>query len=123
LSASEVKGTHIISDEVIATIVLSAAADSTGVYLPYGIANGITERFSKKQSTKGIRVEQSDEGVAIEIKVTADYGINIPEACRALQEKVAEKVESLTGRNVLGVNIHVTDINISTPPPEIERNP
>lgn len=123
MSVSEVKGKHIISDEVIATIVLDAASDSTGVYLPYGIANGITERFSKKQSTKGIRVEQNDEGVVIEMKVIADYGINIPEACKALQEKVAEKVLSLTGRNVLRVNINVTDINVTTPAPEKEKTP
>ena len=45
------------------------------------------------------------------MKVAADYGINIPEACKALQEKVAEKVTALTGKNVLAVNIQVTDIN------------
>ncbi len=108
MSESEIKGTHIISDEVIATIVLSAAAEASGIYLP---SAGLAERFGKKQSTKGIRIDQEEEGVAIEMKVAADYGINIPEACKALQEKVAEKVTTLTGKNVLAVNIQVTDIN------------
>lgn len=113
---SEIKGTHIIADEVIAAIVLNAAAEASGVYLPSTIANGLAERFGKKQSTKGIRIDQQEDGAIIEMKVVADYGINIPEACKMLQEKVSEKVSSLTGKKVLAVNIQVTDINTNSIP-------
>ena len=107
---SEIQGNHIIADDVIASIVMNAATEVAGLYFPSSAAN-FAERLTKKQSPKGIRIEQPDEGVVIDIKVVADYGINIPSACRELQEKVAAKVTELTGKDVVAINVHVTDIN------------
>ena len=114
---SEIPGSHYIADDVIAAIVFSAAAEVSGIYLPLGIGN-LAERFGKKQSPKGIRVEQNDDGVEIDIKVVADYGINIPNACKELQKKIAETVTELTGKEVLAVNVHVADINMQSVPGE-----
>lgn len=112
----EIQGGHFIADDVIAAIVMTTATEVPGLYLPSGIANGFAERFGKKQSTKGVRIEQPEEGVVIDIKVAADYGINIPDACTLLQEKVASKVADLTGKEVAAVNVHVTDINMQSIP-------
>ena len=112
---SEIQGNHIIADEVIAAIVMGTAADVSGLYLSSSAGN-LAERFGKKHSTKGIRIEQPEDGVVIDIKVVADYGINIPNVCEELQEKVAAKVSELTGKEVLAVNVHVTDINMQSIP-------
>lgn len=117
----EIQGQHIIADDVIASIVMSAATEVKGLYLPSSVAN-FAERLAKKQSPKGIRVEQPEEGVIIDIKVVADYGINIPTAARELQEKVAGKVTELTGKNVVAVNVHVTDINMQSIP-SVDKDP
>jgi len=109
---SEIKGNHFIADEVIATIALNAAQEVQGISLPTRIADGIVEKLGKKQSTKGIKVEQMEEGVKLEIKIVVDYEINIPQICHQVQEKVSEQVEKLTGLKVLSVDIHVTGINV-----------
>ena len=116
---SGIQGNHIIADDVIAAIVMNTAADVQGLYLPSSTGN-FAERFGKKHSTKGIRVEQPDDGVVIDIKVVADYGINIPKACEELQERVATKVSELTGKEVLAINVHVTDINMQSIPGDKE---
>ncbi len=117
----EIQGNHIIADDVIASIVMSAATEVEGLYLPSGGAT-FTELWAKKQSPKGIRIEQPEEGVIIDIKVVADYGINIPTVAKELQNKVATKVTALTGKEVAAVNVHVTDINLQSIPSE-EKEP
>lgn len=114
---SEIQGNHIIADDVIASIVMNVATEIEGLYLPSGGAN-FAERWTKKQSPKGIHIEQPEEGVIIDIKVVADYGINIPTVARELQDKVAARVTELTGKEVATVNIHVTDINMQSIPSE-----
>ncbi|HHX95412.1 MAG TPA: Asp23/Gls24 family envelope stress response protein [Clostridia bacterium] len=116
---TEVKGEHIIADEVIASIVMSTATEVPGLYLSSG---GIAERFGKKQPAKGIRIEQQEEGVIVDVKVAADYGVSIPKLCKELQVKVAERVTELTGKNVAAVNVHVTSINMQSTPTE-EKEP
>lgn len=112
---SEIPGKHIIADDVIASIVMSAAAEVTGLYLQSGVGT-FAELLAKKQSPKGIRIEQPDDGVIVDIKVIADYGINIPTVCKELQRKIAEKVTELTGKEVMAVNVHVIDINMQSIP-------
>ena len=113
---SEIKGSHIISDEVIAAIALNAAQEIEEITFPTRITNGIAERFGKKQWARGIKVEQKDEGVIIEIKVVIKYGVNIPEVCSRIQEKVIEQVEKLTGLKVLAVDINVTGLDVPSQP-------
>ena len=103
-------GNHIISDEVIATIALSAAQEVKGINTPGSFA----DKLGKRQSIKGIKVEQQEEGLKLEVKAVVDYGLNIPQVCNEFREKVIEKLGNLTGLDVLAVDIHVTGINIHT---------
>lgn len=107
----EIQGEHVIADEVIASIVVSAAGEVPGVYLSSG---GFVELFGKKQSAKGIRIDQQEEGVLIDIKIGVDYGISIPQLCETLQKKIAERVTEITGKKVSAVNVFVSDINMKS---------
>jgi uncharacterized alkaline shock family protein YloU len=114
---NEIKGNHFIADEVIATIALNAALEVENITIPTRIADGFVEKFGKKTPTKGIKVEQQEDGVKIELKLVTDYGINIPQICHQVQGKIIHQVEKLTGLNVLSVDINVTGINLQNTQP------
>lgn len=111
---SELNGNHFIADEVISTYATIAVQEVSGVSIPAKMSGGIAEKFGKKHGPKNIRVNQSEEGVKLEIKLEIDYGINIPEVSTEVQNKVTEKTETFTGLKVLSVDIHVTSINTGT---------
>lgn len=104
-------GTIKISDEVIATITSVAVSETDGVCNLSGSLTGeIAMRFGKKNINKGIKVTTTDDGTVIDISVTVKYGIRIPDIAWEIQENVKKSVESMSGLNVLKVNIHVVGV-------------
>ena len=39
-----------------------------------------------------------------------DYGYNVPETSRKVQEKVKESIETMMGLDVVDVNIHIASV-------------
>lgn len=107
---TEIKGSHFIADEVIAAIAINAAQEIDNITIVTGIAEGFVEKFGRKQ-TRGIRVEQDEEGLKLEMKIIVDYGINIPEICGKVQDIIIKQVENLTGLKVISIDINVSGIN------------
>ncbi|MEZ0535750.1 Asp23/Gls24 family envelope stress response protein [Caldicellulosiruptoraceae bacterium PP1] len=104
-------GTVKIADEVVATIAGIAASEVKGVAGMVGTITGnITEAFGKKSLTKGVKVQIGENEVAIDIYITVEYGVIIPEVCSEIQDKVKNSVESMTGLSVVEVNVHVQGI-------------
>ena len=59
-----------IADDVIATIAGKAASEVTGVYsMAGGFAEGISEVFGKKSYTKGIKVDNNEKGLKIDVNI------------------------------------------------------
>ncbi len=107
-------GTVKISDEVVAIVAGIATSQVEGVSsMSGGIAGGIAELLSgKKNATKGIKVDIKDGKAVIDIHITVMYGVKIPEVSWDIQEKVKADIESMTGLEVLKVNIHVEGITL-----------
>jgi uncharacterized alkaline shock family protein YloU len=94
-----------ISDDVIVTIVATVLSKIEGVaFVPGGIVSGI---LGRKGASKGIKVEAGDQEVVIDVAVTLNYGISIPEVAAAIQRKIREAVEEITGKYVRAVNVAV----------------
>jgi len=92
-----------ISEDVIATIVATVLSQIEGVAsVPGGIVSGI---LGRKGAGKGIKVEASDQEVVIDVAVTLNYGIKIPEVAAEIQTKIREAVEDMTGKYVRAVNV------------------
>ena len=105
-------GSVKIADEVISIVAGLAATEVPGVAgMSGGLAGGIAELLGKKNFSKGVRVIVTGKTVTIEIYVIIEYGICIPEVAIAIQEKVKEAVESMTGFEVVAVDIHVQGIS------------
>ncbi|AEV68664.1 Asp23/Gls24 family envelope stress response protein [Acetivibrio clariflavus] len=102
-----------ISEEVVAIIAGVAAMDVPGVAgMSGGIAGGIAEILGRKNLSKGVKVEVGEKEAAIDLYIIVEYGCRIPDVSWDIQEKVKKAVETMTGLNVVEVNIHVQGVNI-----------
>ncbi|ADL42803.1 protein of unknown function DUF322 [Caldicellulosiruptor hydrothermalis 108] len=100
-----------IAEEVVAIIAAVAASEVKGVASMVGSWTGnITEALGKKNLAKGVKVQVGEKEAAIDIYITVEYGVRIPEVAWEIQERVKNAVESMTGLKVVEVNIHVQGI-------------
>ena len=77
-----------------------------------GFAGGITEVLSgKKNLAKGIKVEVGDKDTKIDVNIIVEYGVRIPDVAFEIQNRVKKAVETMTGLNVVEVNVHVQGVN------------
>ncbi|MCX8129025.1 MAG: Asp23/Gls24 family envelope stress response protein [Clostridia bacterium] len=102
-----------ISEEVVAIIAGIAATEVPGVAgMSGGIAGGIAEMLGRKNLSKGVKVEVGEKEAAIDLYIIAEYGCRIPDVAWDIQEKVKKSVQSMTGLDVVEVNIHIQGVNI-----------
>ena len=101
-----------IADDVIATIAGKAAMEVKGVYsMSGGFAGGISEVFGKKNYTKGIKVDNTEKGLKIDVNIIVEYGARIPDVAYEIQNRVKKSIENMTGLNVEEVNVHIQGVN------------
>jgi len=114
-------GSVKISEEVVAIIAGIAATDVPGVAgMSGGIAGGIAEILGRKNLSKGVKVEVGEKEAAIDLYIIVEFGARIPEVAWDIQEKVKTAVQTMTGLNVVEVNIHVQGVNFDK---EIKKEP
>ena len=101
-----------IADDVIAVIAGKAATEVSGVFsMSGGFAGGISEVFGKKNLSKGIKVDNTERNLKIDVNIIVEYGARIPEVAYEIQNRVKKAVETMTGINVEEVNVHVQGVN------------
>ncbi len=106
-------GSIRIADDVVAIIAELAAKEVKGIIgMSGGIADSITEMLGKKSPSKGVKVEVGEKETAIDLYVVVEYGVRIPDVAWQVQENVKKAVETMTGLNVVEVNIHIQGVNI-----------
>jgi uncharacterized alkaline shock family protein YloU len=104
-------GTVKISDDVVSIISGIAATEVKGVIgMSGGIAGGIAELLGRKNQSKGVKVAIGEKEVNIDLHIIVEYGVKIPEVAWEIQDKVKKAVETMTGLNVVEVNIHVQGV-------------
>ncbi len=108
-------GTLKIADDVIAICTMNATLKTQGVAGLSGVFydNFSKNIFGKEPLYKGIKVNQSDEGISIDIYIVVEYGIKIPEVAWDIQENVKKEVEAMTEAVVKAVNIHVQGVHFT----------
>lgn len=102
-----------ISDDVVGIIAGVAATEIPGVAgMSGGITGGITEMLGMKNLSKGVKVELGDKETVLDIFVIVDYGSNISDIGKRVQENVKNSIETMTGLNVSKVNVNIQGVNI-----------
>ena len=101
-----------ISVEVFSMIVALAATEVEGVAsLAGNITNELVSRLGMKGLQKGVKVEIRDHVVKVDLELNLKYDQNILETSKAVQERVKNAVENMTGFSVSEVNVRVANIN------------
>ncbi len=112
-SVPEAQGSIKIAEEVVAVVSGIAASEVDGVAgMSNSFAGGIAELLGKKSMSKGVKVELSETTASIGVSLIVNYGARIPDVAWEVQERVKRAVESMTGLDVLEVNIFVDGISI-----------
>lgn len=112
-----------IADDVVAVIAGVAVSEVSGVAgMAGGFAGGITEVLSgKKNLAKGIKVEVGEKDTKIDVNIIVEYGVRIPDVAFEIQSRVKKAVETMTGLNVVEVNVHVQGVNTETKEEETQK--
>ena len=101
-----------IADDVVATIAGKSALEVKGVYsMAGGFAGGISEVFGKKSYTRGIKVDNTEKGLKIDVNIIVEYGARIPDVAYEIQNKVKNSIENMTGLKIEEVNVHIQGVN------------
>ena len=102
-----------ITDEVVAIIAGLAATEVEGVAsLAGSITNELVSRLGMKGLQKGVKVEIKDHVVKVDLELNLKYDQNILETSKAVQERVKNAVENMTGFSVAEVNIKIANVNV-----------
>ena len=102
-----------IADEVVAIIAGLAATEVEGVDSMAGnITNELVSKLGMKNLSKGVKVEIVDSVVSVDLTLNIEYGMNILETSKKVQEKVKAAIENMTGLEVADVNIHIASVDM-----------
>ncbi|WP_371369453.1 Alkaline shock protein 23 [Sporomusa rhizae] len=107
-------GSIRIADEVVGIIAGLAATEIDGVAgMSAGLVGGIAEMLGKKNLSKGVKVEVGEREAAVDLYIIVEYGVRIPDVALRVQENVKRAIESMTGLEVVEVNIHVQGVGFA----------
>lgn len=107
------EGNIKIADDVLATIAAVAAETVEGVVeLQSTLKESVTDMLGVKNLARGVKVNVGEAEAVIDLFVTIEYGKNLVDVSKEIQEKVKEAIETMTSLEVIEVNVHVSGIAI-----------
>lgn len=104
------EGSCIIAEDVVASIVATAALETEGVASLAGRAADIRGIISRNDATRAVRVINTEDDTVLDIYVILKAGARIQETAVALQQNVKMAVQSMTGKPVTHINVHVNGV-------------
>ncbi|MCT6780883.1 Asp23/Gls24 family envelope stress response protein [Streptomyces sp. CS7] len=114
------RGRTTISDNVVAAIAGIAIRETEGVHSTGRGASkalgAVTGRMpgstSSSAAGRAVKVEVGEKQAAIDVDVKVEYGTPIHELADRIRANVTEAVETMTGLEVVEINIVVFDVHI-----------
>ena len=103
------EGSCIISEDVIATIASTAALEVPGVA---GMAPRRVDirGIMGAGAAKSVKVINNESETVLDVYINLRVGTRIPDVAGEVQHQVKVAVQSMTGKPVTKVNIHVAGI-------------
>ena len=113
MNNSENIGFVQIADDVVAVIAGIATTEVDGVASMAGnISKELISKLGMKNLSKGVKVQMEDGVAVVDVAVNIEYGYNIPTVCEAVQDKVKNAIENMTGLTVNSVNVTIAGVAI-----------
>lgn len=112
-------GNCVISEDVIATIVSSAALEVDGVA---SMAQRPTDirGFVGPSAARSVKVVTVNDETVIDLYLNLKVNYKIPDVSIEVQKKVKEEVQAMTGKPVTKINVHIVGIVFDEEVQEIE---
>ena len=104
------EGSCIISEDVVASIVATAALETEGVAGLSGRATDIRGIISRNDAARAVRVINTENDTILDVYVTLKAGARIQETAMALQQNIKTAVQSMTGKPVTRINVHIDGV-------------
>ncbi len=103
------EGRCIISEDVIATIASTAAVEVPGVA---GMANRLKDLrgLVGGAASRSVDVINNETETVVDVYINLKAGVRIPDVAGEVQRTVKNEVQSMTGRPVTKVNVHIAGI-------------
>jgi uncharacterized alkaline shock family protein YloU len=98
-----------ISSDAVAQIIGHTAAECYGV-VGMSARGRVGRLLARDRTRQGIVVGGGSDGVAIDLYVVVEYGLNLAEVAATVRSRVAYEVERLTGLPVASVEVHIQDV-------------
>lgn len=102
-----------IGNDVVQVIAGIAAGKVSGIAAMAGAGGGIVEILSRKNASRGIRVEVAEGAASIDVFIIARDGVNLHELFKEIQRNVKDAVENMTGLRVTAVNVFTQGLEIN----------
>lgn len=101
-----------INHAVVASIVRLTALEVDGVCsVGGGLVDGLAEIFSKRESDRGVRVLENENGTySIELRVILRFGVELAVVAEQIQRSVAEQVAKMTQKTVERVDVVIDGV-------------
>jgi len=108
-------GTITISREAVQTIAGMATVDSYGLVgmVPRKVANGLGSILGLDSIRKGVEVNETPEGLVVDVYVIVGYGTKISEVGYNIMQKIKYIMEKITGIKVTQVNVNVQGVRVA----------
>ncbi|MBT9273676.1 Asp23/Gls24 family envelope stress response protein [Phycicoccus sp. MAQZ13P-2] len=113
-------GKTTIADTVVAKIAGIATREVSGVHaLGGGTARAVgalRERIpgGRTNHSQGVSVEVGERQAAVDIELTAEYGVAIADLATGVRRNVISAIERMTGLEVAEVNVTVQDVYLES---------
>jgi uncharacterized alkaline shock family protein YloU len=113
------EGRTSISDSVVTKVAGVAAREVSGVY---AMGGGVSRALGAMRDqlsggggsrvTQGVTVEVGERQAAVDLDLTVEYGVSIPDLAAGVRRNVSNAVEKICGLEVTEVNIAVNDVHL-----------
>ncbi|WP_405935410.1 Asp23/Gls24 family envelope stress response protein [Streptomyces sp. NBC_00726] len=116
-AAGGTRGTTTIADGVVSAIAGIAVRETDGVHNvgkgPSRALGAVKDKVSRSSDPgRGVKVEVGEKQTAIDVDIVVEYGVPIADTARSLRTNVTDAVETMTGLEVVEININVADVHV-----------
>ena len=107
------QGSCIISEDVMASIVATAAMETAGIAGLSGHVSDIRGMISRNDAVRSVRVTNTANDTVLDVYVILKHGAKIQDTSLALQQNIKTAVQSMTGKPVTRVNVHIEGMTMT----------
>ena len=102
-----------IADDAVRLIAGLATTEVEGVVgMSSGLIANLAQLLGKEDFSKGVKCYIKENTIALDVYVIVQYGYRIPDVAVAIQRQVKAQVESMTGMEVIEVNVNIQGVSV-----------